>query len=137
MKRPKIQRNAENRTSDNRTTPKSEQICVRLYVYRSDFERSGLWRIVRFSDRLNKTVLYIYIFLWPSLYIKRPSLVSCLKSERSNDFCSDFEQKFLSEIRTFLFGFRRYLQPNVIYNRTDCLCLKSELFAFRTLTVYV
>ena len=50
----------------------------------------------------------------------------CPKSERSNDCCSDFRHKFVSENRTILFGFQTFSHPNKDCNRTMDACLKSE-----------
>ena len=61
-----------------RTNACSVQSC-------SDFGRSGLGVSVRFKIRLVQTVLYIKgVIKMIFFYIKRPSLVTCLKSERSN-----------------------------------------------------
>ena len=49
---------------------------------------------------------------------------------------SDFKQKKVSEIRTKLFGFQTLLETNRNCNRTELICPKSELFVFRTLTVF-
>ena len=69
------------------------------------------------------------------IYIKRSSLLSCSKSERSVIFCSVFGRYKTSDNRTNLFGFQTLLVPNKNCNRTDLFCPKSELFGFRTLTV--
>ena len=52
--------------------------------------------------------------------------MTCLKSKGSNQFCSVFEQKFLSENRTKLFGFQTFYLFEVNWNRTMDACLKSE-----------
>ena len=73
-----------------------------------------------------KVLQFTWIYFLYSLCQARTTLVRFLNTACSNDFCSDFEQKFLSEIRTFSFGFQTDFIPNRNWNRTDSLCLKSE-----------
>ena len=80
-------------------------------------------RLVRTSLFGFRFVRFVRTFGFQTLYIKIPKMSEIRTFEQHR---SDFRHKFVSEIRTNLFGFQTDLEPNRNCNRTYSLCLKSK-----------
>ena len=96
----------------------------------SEIQTFGFQSALKSKQRLVRTSLFGFWFVrfvrtfgFQTLYIKIPKMSEIRTFERH---CSDFRHKFVSEIRTNLFGFQTDLEPNRNCNRTDSLCLKSK-----------